>query len=389
MFGTQEIGLSLDSRECVILTSRRKGEIEEARTPALAQVRATEIQAIGQRAYRLVGKAKDIVSVFPGRLEDPVVLGAYLERVLPRGSAFRRRRLWASVPTAASLQLQMNLRSCLEQSVGVRETVLVPELLAAALGVGFPVLRAEEDSQRARMVVHIGATRIAAGVFVDGSLAGLMVREESWDRLVREVQENLQFRLGTSLGFNTFYKVVRTLSRNFFERQLSEPSRPKPPTPVEPPTNGESSELEPAVEALPELAPPANLRSFSERGLIEYVIEDDVISRSIDVQIKNLLFSLEKVIFGCFSHLRGAGRGEIASDLFSDRIVLCGEVLFEPTALARYFTRLTRFRFDAANGNPVAKGLRRILTSDVTSKKAFRELCAQIHEQEKLRFSAV
>ena len=387
MLGVQEIGLSLDSRECVVLTSRRKGEIEESRTPALAQVRGSQIQAVGQRAYRLVGKSKDIVSVFPGRLEDPTILGGYLERVLPRASAFRRRRLWASVPTAASSQLQMSLRSCLEQSLGAKETVLVPELLAAALGVGFPVLRVEDDSQRARMVVHIGTTRIAAGVFVDGTLSGLMVREESWDRLVREVQENLQFRLGTSLGFNTFFKVVRTLSRNFFERQLSEPARPKPPVPVEATPPHESSELEPSVEALPELSPPANLRSFSERGLIEYVIEDDVISRSIDIQIKNLLFSLEKVIFGCFSHLRGVGRGEIASDLFSDRIVLCGEMLFEPVALARYFTRLTRFRFDAANGNPVAKGLRRILTSDLASKRAFHELCLQIHEQEKLRFS--
>ena len=98
MFGRKEIGLALDSRECVVLSTRRRGEIEETHFPALAQVKGGEIQAVGQRAYRLVGKSRDVISVFPGRVEDPKVLGSYLQRVVPQGS-FVRQRLWASVPT--------------------------------------------------------------------------------------------------------------------------------------------------------------------------------------------------------------------------------------------------------------------------------------------------
>jgi hypothetical protein len=123
--------------------------------------------------------------------------------------------------------------------------------------------------------------------------------------------------------------------------------------------------------------------------LIEYVTEDPTISRSIDLQLQNLLFSLEKAVFGCFAKLRGTGRGEIASDLFSDRIIICGDTLFEPTALARYFTRLTRFRFEAVNTNPIAKGLRRILAADPIQKKNYRDLASEINEQEQLSFSYV
>lgn len=391
MFNYHEIGLALDSRDCVVLSARRRGEVEEQRTPALAQVRGREIRAVGQRAFRLVGKSNDIVAVFPGRIEDPLVLSGYLEIVVPPTSSWIRRRLWATIPTAASLQMQLNLRSCLDHCIRSKDIILVPELLAAALGAGLPVLRHDDDSHRARMVVHLGSTRIAAGVFVDGNLASLVVRDGSWDRLVRDVQENLQFRLGSTFGFNTFHKVVRTLSRSFFDRQVNESMGIK--TPINPEivthTDGVLSELEPAGEVLPEVSPPSNLRSFSERGLIEYVVEDETISRAIDVQLKNLLFAIEKVIFGCFSHLKGAGRGEIASDLFSDRIFLCGDLYFEPAALNRYFSRLTRFRFEAVNGNPVSKGLRRILTSEPIYKRNYRELAATIHENEQLHLSRI
>ena len=394
MLSYQDIGLALDSRECVVLQSRR-GEIEEQRTPALAQVNGREIRAVGQRAFRLVGKSNDIVYVFPGRIEDPLVLCGYLEIIVPPGKSWSRRRLWATVPTASSLQMQLNLRSCLDHSVRSRDVVLVPEILAAALGAGLTVLRHDDDSHRARMVVHIGSTRIAAGVFVDGNLASLVVREGSWDRLVRDVQENLQFRLGTNFSFNTFHKVVRTLSKTFFDRQVNDVARVKTPVHQQvsvaavPQLESLPAQLEAVGEVLPEVSPPSNLRSFSERGLIEYVVEDETISRAIDLQLKNLLFAIEKTIFGCFAELKAGGRGEIASDLFSDRILVCGDVYFEPAALTRYFSRLTRFRFESVNGHSVSKGLRRILTSDPIHKKNYRELALAINEIERLRLSRI
>jgi len=389
-FTYQDIGLILDSRECVVLCPRGRGEFEEQRAPALAQVRGTEIRSIGELPYRLVGKSSDIVSVFPGRVEDPLVLARYLEGILPPRSIWSPRRLWVTVPTAASLQLQLNLRSCLDQGVRAKDTQLVPEILAAAVGCGFPVLGNEEDSHRARMVVHLSGARMAAGVFLDGSLVGLSVREGSWDRLVREVQENLQFRLGATLGFNTFFKVVRLLSRNFFDRQQNEAARVKPARPGEPaPPEPGPAELESGSELTLEPAAPPNLRSFSERGLIEYVVEDENISRAIDAQLRNVLFSLEKAIFGCFAQLRAHGRGEIASDLLSDRIVICGDVFFEPTAVARYFSRLTRFRFEAANGHAVVKGLRRILNGPPAQRQSYRALSDSIHDEERLSGSRV
>ena len=88
MFSYQEVGLALDSRECVVLHARRRGDVEEQRTPALAQISGREIRAVGQRAFRLVGKSNDIVCVFPGRIEDPLVLSGYLEIVVPPTSSW-------------------------------------------------------------------------------------------------------------------------------------------------------------------------------------------------------------------------------------------------------------------------------------------------------------
>ncbi len=392
MFGRKEIGLALDSRECVVLSTRRRGEIEETHHPALAQVKGGEIQAIGQRAYRLVGKSRDVVSVFPGRVEDPKILGSYLQRVVPRGS-FVRQRLWASVPTGSGSQSLYNLRHCFEGSIRPKETVLVPELLAAAVGCGLPVLRSEEDSHRARMVIHVGTTRVSGGVFVDGGLTGLIVKDGSWDRLIREVQENLQFPLGATLGFNTYFKVVRSLSRNYFERTAirSVAAKPAPPAlkEVKEATDIALPGYEEASEVTAEPSAPTNLRSFNERGLIEYVVEDENVSHAIDVQLREFLFDLEKVVFGCFARLRNDGRGEIASDLFSDRVMVVGEVFFDSGQLAQHFARLSRFRFETSNGNAVARGLRRILASNAPQKNAYRELSRAVHDDSRFLASAV
>lgn len=392
MFRVKEVGLALDSRECVVLTNRRRGELEELHYPALAQVRGSEIRAVGQRAHRLVGKSRDVITVFPGRVEDPMILGDYLQRVVPRRAKLERRRLWASVPTGTGVQSLYDLRHCFEGSLAPKETVLVPELLAAAVGCGFPVLRSEDDSHKARMVIHLGTSRMSAGVFVDGGLTGLVVKEGSWDLLAREVQETLQFRLGATLGYNTFFKVIRTLSRSFFERKavraaggpaVAPASDPAPSS--DPPS--QLAELDP--DAPGEIAAPANLRSFNERGLIEYVIEDESVSRAIDLQLKTLLFNLEKVVFGSFAKLRSEGRGEIASDLFSDRVLLCGDVFFDPAALAQYFTRLSRFRFEATNGHAVARGLRKIMTSEGAYKLAYRDLARTMNEESRFLTSTI
>jgi len=392
MFGRKEIGLALDSRECVVLCTRRRGEIEEIHHPALAQVKGGEIQAVGQRAYRLVGKSRDVISVFPGRVEDPKVLGSYLQRVVPQGS-FVRQRLWASVPTGSGAQSLVNLRHCFEWSIRPKETILVPELVAAAVGCSLPVLRSDEDSYRARMVIHVGASRISGGVFVDGGLTGLIVKEGSWDHLIREVQENLQFRLGATLGFNTYLKVVRSLSRNYFERNAVRPGPAKPAPPalkeVKEATEIALPGYDEAPEAAGEPSTPTNLRTFNERGLIEYVVEDETVSHAIDVQLRGFLFDLEKVVFGCFARLRNDGRGEIASDLFSDRVMVVGDVFFDSGQLAHHFGRLSRFRFETSNGNAVARGLRRILSSTAPQKSAYRELSRAIHDESRFLASAV
>jgi hypothetical protein len=243
------------------------------------------------------------------------------------------------------------------------------------------------------MVIHVGSSRISGGVFVDGGLTALIVKEGSWDQLVREVQENLQFRLGATLGFNTYFKVVRSLSRNYFERSAARPVTAKPAPPALKDAK-EASEIALAgIDAVSEVpgepTTPTNLRTFNERGLIEYVVEDETVSHAIDVQLRGFLFDLEKVVFGCFARLRNDGRGEIASDLFSDRVMVVGDVFFDSAQLAQHFARLSRFRFETSNGNAVARGLRRILSSTPLQKNAYRELTRAVHDESRFLASAV
>ena len=385
MFLAKDVGVALNSRECVILTKPRRGELEELRYPALAQVHGDEFRSVGQRAQlprRKVPRRRHRVPG-SGRRPDPP------RRLPPTGRLapldLERRRLWASVPTGTGFQSLYDFRHCFEGSLKPTETILVPELLAAAVGCGFPVLRLEHDSHRAKMVIHLGESRMSAGVFVDGGLTGLVVKEGSWDLLAREVQETLQFRLGTTLGHNTLFKVVRSLSRSFFGRKGLESSAATDTPPV-------SDRLwqlaEVGLDAPAQIAPPA-LRSFSERGLIEYVVEDETVTRAIDLQLKTLLFNLEKVVFGSFAKLRSEGRGEIASDLFSDRVMLCGDVFFDPAALSQYFTQLSRFRFESTNGHVVANGLRKIMTSERPHKRAYREVAETIHNESRFLTSTI
>ena len=101
------------------------------------------------------------------------------------------------------MQSLFNLRHCFEGSIKPKETVLVPELVAAAAGSGLPVLRGDEDSHRARMVIHVGASRISGGVFVDGGLTDWIVVRNRLaligsrnKRLVGECLDRLGLRLG-------------------------------------------------------------------------------------------------------------------------------------------------------------------------------------------------
>jgi hypothetical protein len=119
------------------------------------------------------------------------------------------------------------------------------------------------------------------------------------------------------------------------------------------------------------------------------VVEDETVSHAIDVQLRGFLFDLEKVVFGCFLRLRNDGRGEIASDLFSDRVMVVGDVFFDSGQLAQHFARLSRFRFETSNGNAVARGLRRILSSTAPQKHAYRELSRAIHDDSRFLASAV
>jgi len=67
--------------------------------------------------------------------------------------------------------------------------------------------------------------------------------------------------------------------------------------------------------------------------------------------------------------------------ILTDRVMLYGDVFFDPSALSQCFIRLSRFRFESTNGHVVARGLRKIMTAERAHKQAYRELARTIHDE--------
>jgi actin-like ATPase involved in cell morphogenesis len=385
----RELGLILDSRECCFVLPRREGGFLEERLPAMVQLRGGEIVAYGGRAYRLIGKSRDILCVFPGEVASPELLGSYLRRLVGRRLLWGNG-LWVVIPTAASRQLQLNVSSVIVSALRIGNITLVPEIVAAALGAGFSLHPEAEDSHLGRMLVVLGGDRISAGVFIDGDIAGLAVRDQGWNDVIRAIQDSVQEKLLAPIGYTTFIKLVRSWGATFFAREF-EDSGPtalslRSADTVEDEEEEEDSQAPLSVDQQRRRSLP-HIRSLNERGVLEYLFADPAIQSAIDHELHAILTQIKRVLHACFQALKFSQRGEIATDLFKHRILLTGDHYFDLDALARHLSMLTGFRFETLTGSPVGEGLKRMLAAPPGLRRHYRALCTQVCEREAVTFS--
>jgi len=383
----RELGLILDSRECCFVLPRREGGFLEERLPAVVQLRGGEITAYGRRAYRLIGKSREIFSVFPGEVSNPELLGAYLRRLVGRRFLWGNG-LWVVIPTAATKQLQINVSSVIVASLRIGRITLVPEIVAAALGAGFALQADAEDSHLGRMLVVLGGDRIAAGVFLDGDLAGLAVKGYGWNSVLRAIQDSVQERLLAPIGYATLTKLVRRWGATFFTREFEDRSSPALSLPHHAEETEDDEETELALPGEPPRSLP-KIRTLNEQGVLEYLFEDPAIQSAIDRELHAILIQIKRVLHSCFQTLKFGQRGELATDLFKHRILLTGDHYFDLDALARHLSSLTGFRFETLGGSPIGEGLRRILAAPPGLRRQYGELCGRINDREALTFSRV
>jgi hypothetical protein len=211
-----------------------------------------------------------------------------------------------------------------------------------------------------------------------------------WNDTIRAIQDNVQQKLLAPIGYTTFAKIVRTWGSSFFSRVFSDPGAGPAAAAAalgEEPPEEDSEELAPLDLPVPDGRGAPHIRSLNERGVLEYLIEDPAIQGAIDAELKSMLAQVKQVLHSSFQALKSSQRGEIASDLFKNRILLCGDHYFDLHALARHLTAMTGFRFETLGGTPVADGLRRMLAAPQAQRRYWHELCLRINAREALALS--
>lgn len=168
-----------------------KGQGVVLNEPSVVAIdRATgKVRAIGLEAKRMLGRTPEgIQAVRP--LRDGVIadvdraelmLRHFVESVVPRGLFRARPRVVVGVPSGITEMERRAVRSAVS-SAGAKEVFLISEPMAAAIGVGLPVV-----SPRGSMVVNIGGGTTEIGVI---ALSGI-VSDTSIRVAGNELDENI------------------------------------------------------------------------------------------------------------------------------------------------------------------------------------------------------
>src|SRR5690554_1081004 len=153
---SKELGIDLGTANCLVY-ERNKGLIIQEPSVVAVKKNTNQVLAVGEEARRMIGRTPgDIVAIRP--LREGVIanfdltkeLIRYLIRRACRGRVFIKPRVVISIPTGTT---EVERRAVIDAAVsaGVRETYLIEEPVAAAIGAGLPV-----HEPVGNMVINVG-----------------------------------------------------------------------------------------------------------------------------------------------------------------------------------------------------------------------------------------
>ena len=211
-FFANDIGIDLGTANTLINV---KGHGIVLREPSVVAVKAgtNEVKAVGDDAKRMLGRTLgNIVAIRPlkdGVIADFEVTEAMLRHFIKKANKSRSRpRVLIAIPSGITEVERRAVRESAEQA-GAREVYLIEEPMAAAIGVGLPVMEASGN-----MVVDIGGgtTEVAlislsgivysrsvrtAGDDIDESISSYMKR--AYNLMIGErTAEEIKIRLGSA-----------------------------------------------------------------------------------------------------------------------------------------------------------------------------------------------
>ncbi len=206
-----EIAIDLGTANSIVCV-RGKGIVLREPSVVARHADTNEIMALGEEARRMIGKTPDsIVATRPmkdGVIADYEVTEAMLRYFIEKVSGnvrLTRPRVMVCIPTGAT---GAEKRAVLEaaKEAGAGRVELIDEAMAAALGIGLEINRAE-----GHMVVDIGGGTADIAVLSLGGLASATSVRSGGDRMDLAVQNEVRRLFGVAIGERTAEEIKMTI----------------------------------------------------------------------------------------------------------------------------------------------------------------------------------
>ena len=176
---SRDLGIDLGTANTLVYM-RGKGIV--IREPSVVAVRSgdrLQVLAVGQEAREMIGRTPgNIVAIRPmkdGVIADfnitEVMLKYFIQKAVPKGIGFMNPRVVICVPCGIT-EVEKRAVEEAAKSAGAKETFLMEEPMAAAIGAGLPI-----EEARGCMIVDIGGgTTEVAVISLGGIVASRSVR---------------------------------------------------------------------------------------------------------------------------------------------------------------------------------------------------------------------
>ena len=210
-FFTKDIGIDLGTSNTLIY-ERDQGIVLDEPSVVAIDAETREVLAVGLEAKRMIGRAPaNIIPVRP--LHDGVIAEFELAEELLRrfflatikGSWFLKPRVIICAPTGVTPVERKAVREVAEQA-GARESYIIDELMAAAIGAGLPV-----NEALGSMIVDIGAGTTEVGVISLGSCVFVNCIRLAGDSLDDAVRNYMKKQYSFLIGDSTAELVKKNL----------------------------------------------------------------------------------------------------------------------------------------------------------------------------------
>ncbi|NUM80246.1 rod shape-determining protein [bacterium] len=205
-----EIAIDLGTANTLVYVKHKGIVINEPSIVAINR-RTNKMMAIGREAKEMMGRTHDeILTVRP--LKDGVIadfemtelmLQEFIRKVSP--ARFMGKRVVVGVPSGITMVEQRAVRDSAEHA-GAKEVYLVPEPMAAAIGVGIEV-----DQSIGNMIMDIGGgTSEIAVIALNGIVCDTSLRIAG-DELTRSIIQYFRIQHNLLLGEKTAEEIKCTI----------------------------------------------------------------------------------------------------------------------------------------------------------------------------------